>query len=388
MRLKIKGVIGYLIIVVIFLSFFSEGKAQSPVSVSGYISEMPSFSWEKKGGQTLLDNLIHNRIKLGFEPNPNLNVRLEIRNRIFWGETVNATPLYKFFIDNDQGWVDMSFNWGSGKSYLVNTVIDRLSLERIWGKFQVRVGRQRVNWSQSNVWNPNDIFNSYSYFDFDYPERPGMDGVRMQYYTGVSSRLEAVLKMDGNNHLTSALLYGFNKIGYDIQLIAGQVTQDDLILGLGWGGNIADAGFYGEFSFLSPFQDKLDNIYLMSVGASYTFKNSLTLTGEYLYSSNLNSSFKDFKNVSLTSSSIKELSVTDNSYMLSLSFPVNPLLNVSLSYVGFSYPVFKNFYIAPNVEYSIKDNLFITGVFQLYSQTSKTGDQLSISSFIRLKKVF
>jgi hypothetical protein len=55
------------------------------------------------------------------------------------------------------------------------------------GKWQFRVGRQRINWGVNLVWNPNDVFNSFSYFDFDYEERPGSDAVRVQYYTGTTS---------------------------------------------------------------------------------------------------------------------------------------------------------------------------------------------------------
>ena len=39
--------------------------------------------------------------------------------------------------------------------------------------FIATAGRQRINWGQTFVWNVNDVFNAYSYFDFDYKERPG-----------------------------------------------------------------------------------------------------------------------------------------------------------------------------------------------------------------------
>ncbi|MGQ1787850.1 MULTISPECIES: hypothetical protein [unclassified Saccharicrinis] len=366
---------------------FGDVCGQSPIEVSGYVSEMPSYTWQK-GSENLWDNLVHNRIKLNYSRNDNLNIRLEVRNRFFLGETVRNTPLYKFYLNNDPGWVDMSFNWGTTNSYVVNTVIDRLTYERIWGKFQLRIGRQRVNWSQSFVWNPNDIFNSYSYFDFDYPERPGMDGLRLQYYTGASERLEAVLKVDGNKKVTSALLYGFNRAGYDFQLIVGEVNQDDYILGTGWSGNVMNAGFYGEFSFLSPMDGKSDDIYLLSVGSNYTFRNSLALTGEYLYSSNLNSTFQDFGSLAFSASSIKKLSVSDHSYMISAGYTVNPLLNVSLAFVGFSFPVLESFYVSPTIEYSLNENLFLSGVFQVYSHNRGIDNVLNISSFVRLKKVF
>ncbi|MCK7542259.1 MAG: hypothetical protein MZV63_70990 [Marinilabiliales bacterium] len=69
-------------------------------------------------------------------------------------------------------------------SHVLNTFIDRASVDFTAGTLQVSAGRQRINWSQALVWNPNDIFNTYSSFDFDYMERPGSDAVRVDLLTG------------------------------------------------------------------------------------------------------------------------------------------------------------------------------------------------------------
>ncbi len=386
MRLK-KLVLVPLVFVILF-GFKTNSFAQSPIELTGYVSEMPSYRWQKADDKGLWDNLIHNRINLAYTPSPNLNIRLELRNRLFFGETVRNNAMYKYFLESDPGWADMSFNWGTGKSHVVNTVVDRLSIERTWGKFTLKAGRQRVDWGQALVWNPNDIFNSYSYFDFDYPKRPSMDGLRMQYFTGTMSRLEAVFKIDGNNDFTSALLYGFDKVGYHFQIITGQVNQNHLILGAGWKGSILDAAFYGEFSYLSPFVNSDREVYLFSMGSNYSFNNSMKLTGEYLYSSNLSSSVNNFNDLSFRHTSIQTLSVTDHSYMVSLSAPVHPLLRISLAYVGFSYPVFENYYIGPSIEYSVRESLYLSGVVQIFAHQNTDGNQMKIGSFIRLKKVF
>ena len=376
------------LLIVILFCIHLNSRAQSAIAHSGYLTEMPSYMWQKAEGDGLWDNLIHNRINLAYAPSSNLNIRLEFRNRFFLGETVRNNALYKYFLENDPGWADMSFNWGTGKSHVVNTVVDRLSVERTWGKFKVKAGRQRVDWGQSLVWNPNDIFNSYSYFDFDYPERPAMDGIHMQYFAGGLWRLEAVLKIDGNKDFTSALLYGFDKAGYQFQIIAGQVNQKHMLWGAAWKGSIADAPFYGEFSYLSPLVGSAREVYLLSLGSNYSFNNSMKLTGEYLYSSNLTSSFDNFNDLSFTHTSVQKLSVTDHSYMVSLSAPVHPLLNISLDYIGFSYPLFKNYYIGPSIEYSVHESLYLSGVVQLFAHQNMEGNQMKIASFVRLKKVF
>ena len=112
--------------------------------------------------------------------------------------------------------VDMSWNIFDKQSFLFNTTIDRLWLDLHYNKFQVTIGRQRINWGQTFVWNPNDIFNAYSFFDFDYVERPGSDAVRLQYFPSSSSAAELAVKVDDENDITAAGLYRFNRWGYDI----------------------------------------------------------------------------------------------------------------------------------------------------------------------------
>ena len=73
------------------------------------------------------------------------------------------------------------------------------------GNFRQGSDRQRINWGQTLVWNPNDIFNAYSYFDFDYIERPGSDAIRLQYYPDYSSAIEMAVKADYENKIQQPL---------------------------------------------------------------------------------------------------------------------------------------------------------------------------------------
>ena len=153
---------------------------------------------------------------------------------------------------------------------------------------------------------PNDIFNSYSYFDFDYPERPGMDGVRMQYYTGVASSIEAVAKINSNNDITAAVMYATTIKGYDVQLIVGELEQNDWVFGGGYSGSLFKAGFYGEISYLMNMDNQDDDILLASIGANYMFKNSLMFSTEYLYSDNQNAQSLAYNSLFYTQSSVKK----------------------------------------------------------------------------------
>ena len=75
----------------------------------------------------------------------------------------------------DNGYLDLTEKISSGNSYLLYTNIDRLNLSYTFNKLEIQIGRQRVNWGISSVWTPNDIFNSSSFINFDYAEKPGSD---------------------------------------------------------------------------------------------------------------------------------------------------------------------------------------------------------------------
>ena len=262
------------------------------LSVNGYVTDMPSIMFQKLNGDWTVDNIIHNRLNFKWHNTANsLIAEFELRNRIFTGEPVKDNPDYANLIAADNGYFNLSDNISTGKSYIFNSKIDRAYIDYTADKFQLRIGRQRINWGQCFTWNPNDIFNTYSFFDFDYVEKPGSDAIRLQYYSTNTSDLEFAVKADNNHKVTSAVLYHFNKWDYDIQFLGGIMNDQDFVVGTGWSGNIKGASFTGEISYFYPKQNFADSsgLLVVSLGTEYTFKNSFTLQFEVLYDKNKSS---------------------------------------------------------------------------------------------------
>ncbi|MDZ7606527.1 MAG: hypothetical protein U5K79_13280 [Cyclobacteriaceae bacterium] len=237
------------------------------------------------------DNLVHNRLEFRYFPQEKIKIDLEMRNRLFFGEAVklfNAMDTinsYGDFIGRDNGYFDLSFTWAEGTSYVLNTTIDRFFIDYTVGNLQARAGRHRINWG-STCWF-NDVFNAYSYFDFDYEERPGTDAVRLQYFTGSTSSAEFVYQLgDSIDAMSFMGLYRFSRWQYDIQFLAGQVKRD-LVIGTGWSGDIEGGGFRGEFTYFHNKDSLSDPVgqLVASVSGDYTFPNSLYLQASVLYNS-------------------------------------------------------------------------------------------------------
>jgi len=370
--------------------------AQEKITMDGYISDMQTVY--KIEDQWLWENTLMDRFNFMAYPTSWLTGSIQIRSRIIIGNTLKKIPGYNDALKLDPGFVDMTFltsgNLGDSAGYAMASTIDRLWLQFSFGNLEVIAGRQRINWGQTFVWNPNDIFNSYSYFEVDYPERPGSDAIRIQYYTGNASAIELAAKMDSSNRVTAAGYFRFNTLGYDIQLIGGVYQEEDLMLGAGWSGNLGPSAFRGELSYFRDLENFSDTTgYLMaSTGFDYTFSNSLWIQVEGLYSAfakemDMNS-FLQFYGGNLD---VKNLGFTDWSFFSSLSFPFTPLFTAS--FAGIWYPEWKGFYLGPSLDLSINDNMELSLILQYF--TAKFENSSGVSSrenntfgFLRFKWSF
>jgi len=343
---------------------------------AGYITNMQTVQFDDIQGEWTNDNLIHNRLNLKWYPNDKWTFKISLRNRIYTGESVKQTPNYgDQLLDSDQGFVKMDWNLIDAQSVIVNTMIDRLFLQYESGNFSATLGRQRINWSKTFVWNPNDLFNTYSFFDFDYPEKPGSDAIRLQYYTGIASSVELSANIktirnqlqEDENKYTIAGLWRFNKWQYDFQILAGWFQNSELALGGGWSGAVKNFDFKGEFSYLRATDNMKDTTgqFIGSVYLGYIFANSLNLQFEFLYTDIPPDGITSFYQYYYQPLSVKTLSFTEYNLFGQISYPLTPLLNVS--FAGMYYPKIKGYYLGPTIDYSFTDNLFFSIVAQTFS---------------------
>lgn len=381
---------------------------------------MSTFSWYPEIGDTLwYDNLTHNRLNLTWYPNDEFTVFVEMRNRLFLGSTVMNTANYAELIDTNNDFFDLSFTASSDDAVL-NMMFDRLYVQWVKNNWELKLGRQRINWGVNLAWNPNDWFNAYSFFDFDYEERPGSDAVRATYYTGVASSIEVAVKMARQpDDFVAASMYKMNKLNYDIQFLGG-FAQGDVSLGTGWAGNLGLASIKGELTYFIPVVDtyantnylfnpldltyfldsngnkiklseKYTSMFLGAISVDYSFKNSLYLNGSIMYSSigdyNANL-FGSAISQQLGSFTVRDLSPYPWSTFIQASYQFTPLLfgGGAVMY----YPGTNNFFVNPMLTYSIITNLDVDVVGQLFYGTKRNGsyDAISKSVFVRVKWSF
>lgn len=370
--------------------FSQDSLKRSSFIVTGYIKDLQTIIFQDINSDWTTENLIHNRLNFKWIISSKVTTALELRNRFIYGDILTQYPGYNKTFETDRGIVSLTHNIIDEKSFLLNTAVDRIWLQYSNEKFQLTIGRQRINWGQTFVWNPNDIFNTYSYFDFDYEEKPGSDAVRFQYYSTPTSVIEFAVKENSQKKATFAGLYRFNEWNYDIQFLGGIADEEDFVIGTGWSGQVLKGGFRGEASYFHRMKECADTtgIFLASVGYDYTFKNSLFLQLEALYNGN-NQSINILSLDQLNSSNIntKNLFLSGYSMFGSLTYPLTPL--ISGSFAGIINFRNKLFFVNPSVAISLKTNLelsFIAQIVRYYEHQTINQDVNFI--FARLKWSF
>lgn len=381
-------------IFIVFLLLSLTTSAQDNWMVKGYVKGLTAMQTIDDNGEMALENTIHNRFDINWFISEKFTFTAGLRNRIIIGNNVNLIPGYADYVSRDYGYLDLSWVWAENTSWIGVSQLDRLMIDYTTGNLQITLGRQRINWGQTFVWNPNDLFNTYSYFDFDYEEKPGSDALRLQYYIGESSKIELSTSLNSESEVTSVLLYRFNTKGYDIQFLGGVYTESDYVLGGGFSGSIAGGGFSGEMTYFHPMDDaEGGGTVTATLHYDYTFKSSLNLQFETLYNGFGADNFSSgIGEIIFQDLSPKNLFPTKLAFLGSGGYDVSPLFRVMLA--GMYGPEGNFLYIGPTLTYSISNSMELAGIGQYFSMDEvddANGDPLVSSGtaiFVRFKWSF
>jgi hypothetical protein len=353
--------------------------------LNGYIKDLQLLSFDKYFQNPRSVDIIHNRINVKWQPSGELTAALEIRNRLIWGSTAQALTGWTGTGTNENYWLNLSAVWISGERITLLS-----NVERLWGeyrkpKWNIRAGRQRINWGMATTWNPNDLFNSYNFLDFDYEERAGTDAVRLQYLINAFSNVDVAISRDANKKYIGAVRYFVNKRGYDWQFISGYY-QNQFTLGVGWAGSIKDIGFKGEAQGYLKNGDSAGT-YTFTLAFDYVFKKAWYVAAAALYnSSGINSKLNDWSKIDFRFSPAQLMPARWSS-ILSCSKEFTPLFSASMNVV-YS-PRMNLLILYPTLKYNLVTNLDIDLVWQSFLlETAARMQAVNQQAFLRLKWSF
>jgi hypothetical protein len=356
------------------------------ISLTGYINDLQSLSFNKDFSKMIAGNLIHNRINIKWKPGKTISFTGEFRNQFYWGDEVRLTPGFVTLLKNPNEAVSLQKVWLQDSSMVFLTNIERLYLDYSTEKWNIRVGRQRVNWGMNATWNPNDIFNSYNFLLFDYVERPGVDGAKARYILSGSSNVEIAYSNSGGPHESvTALKYFFNKWNYDFQVISG-LYHNQTTIGAGWAGSIKSAGFKGEAQYYFANRDSVDHLNI-SVEGDYMFGKGWYLNLGLLFNNKgINQPISDWDKF-IPGLSPMNLMPTKWNIILTNAKEVTPLLSTNISIVYT--PMSNLLLLYPSFRYNLATNLDFDLVWQsFFTEQNKTLEAVNHRCFLRFKWSF
>ncbi|CAM3729455.1 hypothetical protein [Aquirufa aurantiipilula] len=324
-------------------------------SIAGYVKALQNIQFDPLNHSNNSNQLIHNRLRFKWKPKENLQFSMELRNRIFTGNSLHIIPNYASRLRNTSENLNLQVAWINEPDVIFHTNVERFYVDWKEKKWTFRLGRQRINWGINTLWNPNDLFNTYNFLDVDYEERPGSDAIKTQYTISDFSHVEMVYSRSLDRKDIFAMKYFLNHWSYDFQFIAGSYRGLGT-WGLGWAGNIKDAGFKGEAQYFSDGQINI------SSGLDYMFPKGWYLNTGFLFNSEgLNEKVLIWPQINLNFSA-KNLMPAKYNFLFMFSKEINPLLSISLSTV---YSPRLNLIIAiPSIRYSLSSQIELDMIVQ------------------------
>ena len=312
------------------------------------------------------ENLFHSRINSRFFPAEGMTLAAELRNRIYFGGVVKNTPDFLSTIEAQHDFGKADIVWWNTNSSVGYSELDRAWVDGNYGKFNVTIGRQRIAWGTDLVWNPTDLFNPLSILDFDYEERPGVDAARFQYYSSEVSKIELAVKPGvTRDHSVIAGKILLNRWNYDFHFLGGERARQPLF-GFAWAGDIAGAGFRGEFLtakasdeavILFPsLKDKWSTSTALSF--DYTFPSTFYLHTEGLY--NNQGVTHNTSTAQFLATALNLLTPARWSIFQEISYDIHPLVHLS-GFLIFN-PNDKSIALVPSLSWSALTNLDLMAI--------------------------
>jgi hypothetical protein len=242
--------------------------------------------------------------------------------------------------------------------------IDRANITLSLPQCDITVGRQAISFGTTFFWNPNDLLNSFSAYEFDREYKPGVDGINAEIALGDFSGLNLIYGAGENYRLdeSALLIRGFaNILDFDAAVMAGRFREDGFV-GAEFSGEVGPGiGLRGELSYFAAEKD--DDFIQFVAGTEYRFENNFYLSAEYFYNGfgtpHTSRYLEKLLSDRITEGDIYNIS---RHYLGILgSYELSPLLIVSLAFI--MNLVDHSVLIDPTVVYSLSDNAeFVAGM--------------------------
>ncbi len=280
----------------------------------------------------------------------NLELRARPELTFYWKDRLSAN----LTVRGQRNWGASEESLGSGEVEL-----DRAFLDLELGDWDLRAGRQAINFGQAQIWNPVDLVDSNSPLDFDVVKQ-GIDAVRASWAASATASVQGLLAFPDGGTLAlvrGEFLAGSADLGF---LAAADARTDERILGFDVKGDWG-VGYWleGAFHDLEEGEDFLRVV--TGVDYSFAVQDSLYLALQLYRDESGGTGVADYDYASLGTTR-RFLARSYGSAVAGLTFSELTTLNGSLIYnfedESFVTTVGLVRYFFDNLEVTVRASLF------------------------------
>ncbi len=350
-------------LILLFLFTGVQANLGDKIAFSGYVRETPIL-WQNSLSPAsrepyVFTNNLHTRQNFRFYIDPALTAAVEIKSRLFNGHSVSQILSGTQILSTGTPYFDLSHTFIDKTHTLLISTLDRVWLSGTSGSMELTIGRQRIAWGTSLVWNPIDLFNPASPLDYDDEEKPGTDAVRFEWYTSPNAQLDiGIAPQRRADDAVAAVRYKTNRWNYDWMVLAGR-RRSEAVVGAAWAGSIRGGGFRGELLWARPRETEPDHKpYLTAVvSGDYTFRDNSYLHGAVLF--NQRGTTHDAGGLrQIIALQRGELTPARISLFAEAAADITPLIRIDL--IGIFNPYDHSRFVEPSLRWSVITNLDLT----------------------------
>lgn len=341
----------FLCFVLVCLSLSRPAEA-APLKISGYYKSLASFT-KSVASEEDISGVI-NRLRL--------EIKKEMEPWTFYAAFDNEAIVHDF--QNTPEFASIrsltqnhtaSWDWdkvsADGHHLYAKHSIYRAYVQYYDPKFQVTVGKQGIDWGVMRFYSPNDIFNMPGALSLEHDERPGVDGVKINWSPDDFTGLTAVVVPDKDKKDFMGALKAYKTINtYDFAMLAAMV-RGNFLAGLTFDGYLKKAGLRGELQYAD--MDDGRQFFRGSVGIDYSFSRKFYVLFEQFYNGGAGGSYSTLSESYL--SALEYLSVKKNLSSLWLQYKITPLLEWN-NYIIYDWDG-KSVIYNPELKYNVSDNV-------------------------------
>ena len=226
-----------------------------------------------------------------------------------------------------------------------HVLLDRLNMQYVSDRLNIRLGRQPVNMASTFYFTPNDFFAPFAAQAFFRAYKPGVDAIRADIQWGALSQLSliGVLGYEQNTlndsgwsnrpvYARTSYLIRASTVSGDFEWAGtGGVVRKDQILGGDFQGELFEwLGVRGEGHVTFPDNPQQSSFTEFSLGLEHRWESSLTLRMEQFYHGSGANSENNYNTISSPGSALVSYLARHYS-AFGASYEFTPLLNADMT---------------------------------------------------------